>query len=110
MFTDTGVSVLYKGDIILHANKGQGDPLWPMPQVLPEATVTEQRPNATTHHEPGTHWHAKDTAYLLIRNENHSEIVNFVHQAFGSPPVNRYYRFGVIATYIIATGQLIVSF
>ena len=72
MFESDGVSVLYQGKVVLHGAKQPYDRLWPIP--LPTATHRVQSDPTDPH-----------SAYLIVRNENHRDLVQFVHQAFGSP-------------------------
>ena len=77
VFTDTSVSVVKDGKVLMEGSKKPQDTLWPLPLSFAPPAVTEQ---------------PDDQALLTITHQSNAEYVKFSHATFGSPPVSTFIR------------------
>ena len=77
VFTDTTVSVVKDGKVLMEGSKKPQDTLWPLPLSFAPPAVTEQ---------------PDDQALLTITHQSNAEYVKFSHATFGSPPVSTFIR------------------
>ena len=79
IFTDTSVSVVKDGKVLMEGSKQPHDTLWPLPLSFePPAPAPSGSPD--------------DHALLAITNQSNAEYVQFSHATFGSPPVSTFIR------------------
>jgi hypothetical protein len=79
IFTDTSVSVVKDGKVLMEGSKQPHDTLWPLPLSFePPAPAPSGLP--------------VDHALLAITNQSNAEYVQFSHATFGSPPVSTFIR------------------